>query len=777
MGELVAVDEPGFLLQPTYRIRDGRAEVWIYGRLASGAALRIEDARCRPHAFVPAAHRERALRERDVEVHDTPLRDLAGRPLVRIETTLPGALRAAVERLRAEGIEGHEADLRLAYRYLSERALRSSVHVRGRGERRSDGLVVVREPELEPSDWRPALRTLSLDLETLPDASRILSAALVGCGAEEVLLCSPRPVAGARVFADEAALLRALDERVRALDPDVLLGWNVVDFDLRVLDARCRAHGIEAPFGREAEPIAFRQDRGFGRQSRAEIPGRAVLDGVGLVRDALRLPDYRLDTVARAVLGRGKRIDAEARDAAAEILRMYHEEPEALVAYNLEDARLVPEILAREGLLELTIERSLLSGMQLDRVGASIASFDLVYLPALRARGRVAPSVDPAASPANVRGGAVLDSVPGFHRRVAVYDFKSLYPSLIRTFHLDPLAHALAADLPAEETIEAPGGARFAREGALLPDIIDVLMQRREAARARGDGHADRAIKIMMNAMFGVLGSPSCRFFDPAIANAITGFGQLLLDWTRRAFEEAGFPVLYGDTDSLFVALHEEGDETTARREADALREHIETTLGDWIRGRWSVEPRLTLELERIYDRLFLPRVRGGGSGSKKRYAGRIGDSLHIVGLESVRRDWPAIARTLQRGALERCFRDQDPEPFLRALVAELREGRRDLELVYTRRLRKGSLERYTASTPPHVQAARKLGRSAGPIVHYVMTRRGPEPVELRGPLPDDIDRAHYLEKVLRPVADAILSQRGSSFDAILGRPQQLSLL
>src|SRR4030095_4349447 len=100
-------------------------------------------------------------------------------------------------------------------------------------------------------------------------------------------------------------------------------------------------------------------------------------------------------------------------------------------------------ILEHEGLLSLAVERSLLSGMQLDRVGASIASFDLLYLPELRRRGFAAPSVTERSTADVVQGGAVLDSVPGMFTDVALFDFKSLYPSLIRTFQLDPLAHAL----------------------------------------------------------------------------------------------------------------------------------------------------------------------------------------------------------------------------------------------------------------------------------------------------------------------------------------------
>jgi hypothetical protein len=135
-----------------------------------------------------------------------------------------------------------------------------------------------------------------------------------------------------------------------------------------------------------------------------------------------------------------------------------------------------------------------------------------------------------------VSGGAVMESHPGVFRNVAVFDFKSLYPSLMRTFNLDPLAHAVAG----ADALVAPNGARFSRKEAILPEVLTRFGERREHAKRRGDRHADLAIKIMMNAMIGVLGAPSGRFFDPEVANAVTGFGRLMLERTRRAFEAAG---------------------------------------------------------------------------------------------------------------------------------------------------------------------------------------------------------------------------------------------
>jgi DNA polymerase-2 len=457
---------------------------------------------------------------------------------------------------------------------------------------------------------------------------------------------------------------------------------------------------------------------------------------------------------------------------------MWHEDPAALVAYNREDARLVLEILERESLVALAIERSLLSGMQLDRVGASIASFDLVYLPELRRRGRVAPSVDVERKRGAVQGGAVLEPHPGLFRNVAVFDFKSLYPSLMRTFNLDPLAHAQAAG--DADPIVAPNGARFARAPGILPEVLDRYFASRAEARARGDRHGDLAIKIMMNALFGVLGAASCRFFDPDVANAITGFGQRVLGWTREAFEAEGFRVLYGDTDSVFVALEPEASPDAAKARAAALRDAVQERVASRVRAEHRVEPRLELELEHVFGRFFQPRVRSGSHGRKKSYAGLVDGELQVVGLEAVRRDAPAVARRLQLGMLERLFADLPVAPFAREIAERVLAGELDHELVIRKGVRKGALDRYTATTPPHVKAARKAaeaGEDVDRVVRYVMTEAGPAPLGPDGALPPHVDRRHYVERVLRPIADAILEELGTSFDAVLGAGRQLTLL
>jgi DNA polymerase-2 len=635
---------------------------------------------------------------------------------------------------------------------------------------------VYRNPDLGPADFSPALRVLSLDLETSLDAAHLYSLALAGHGGERVLMVAARPVAGAEAVPSERVLLEAFLAHLRAVDPDVLTGWNVCDFDLAVLERACRRAGLRPAFGRTHDALELRRDPGFTRESRAVLCGRVVLDGLALLRGAfVRLEDYRLDTAAHMLLGKRKLFGPEHRGA--EIEAAYRHDPARLAAYNLEDARLVLEILARTGLVELAVRRSLSTGMQLDRVGAAIASVDSLYLGALRARGRVAPSVgthDGAGG--GIVGGLVLEARPGLYRNILVYDFKSLYPSLIRTFNIDPLT-VLPAGGAGADAIRTPGGTSFRRdEPGVLPELVARLGDERAAARRRGDAVGAQAIKILMNSLFGVLGSPASRLFSPAVANAITTAGQHVIRQAAAAVEALGHRVIYGDTDSLFVDAGEP-DRARAAALAEPLRAAVARAVDDAIARDFGCTSRLELEFEKLYARFLLPEVRGGATGSKKRYAGLVrGDdgreTLELVGLEAVRRDWSEVARRFQRELLDRVLRDAPPTDFVRGFVADLRAGRFDAELTYRKAVRK-DLAAYTKTTPPHVRAARLLQGQGGRIVAYTMTRNGPEPLGEETAPPD---YGHYIEHQLKPVGDAILHFVGLDFDTLSGAPKQLSL-
>jgi DNA polymerase-2 len=772
----------GFILQASYRVSPtggGRRVpvIHLYGRLESGAPFLVRDDRQRPHFYVRTADAG-APQLAGLETVPGDRHTFDGAPASRVDVTVPSDVPPLRDALHAAGIETFEADVRFASRYLIERGIKGGCEIEGDAVRGPAG-VVFRNPLLRPAEVTLTPRVLSFDIETDAKSERLLAISLFSPDIDEVLIVDGSERAmpeRATRCAGELAALQAFGERVRTLDPDVLTGWNIIDFDLSVLERIAARLGHDLDLGRDQGAMRIRKAEGYFGSGQASIPGRLALDGIDLLRGAfIRMDDYSLDAVAREVLGEGKAVAGDARDRLAEIIHNYKHDLPAFALYARTDARLAFQIVEKLRLVELAFARSQLTGMTPDRVAASIASFDFLYLCELDRARIVAPSVRGSDSRVHAaqQGGHVLEPLTGLHANVWVFDFKSLYPSIIRTFNIDPVSFVPSA--PVElDLIDTPGGS-FRREPAILPRLLDELFPRREAAKKRHDDVAAHAIKILMNSFYGVLGTSACRFYNPALANSITGMGKQMLLWSKAWFEAAGLTVLYGDTDSLFVSAGQE-DPERATAEARRLVVDLNLELAQHIEKRWRVRSRLELEFEKLYLKLFLPHARNSTRGASKRYAGLVyapdANAVEFVGMEVVRRDWTQLAKRVQRELYQRLFGNRPVDAYLADIVARVRKGELDEELVYHKNLRKVAAD-YTATTPPHVAAARKSAGGSGRSVRYVVTTAGAEPLDnLRHPL----DREHYVEKQIKPVAEPVLEALGLEFERVIGDVRQFDL-
>ena len=774
----------GLILQASYRVESGQngqraPVVHIHGRLEDGATFLIRDDRQRPHFYIRAADAEQARALRAPQPLPTDKRSFAGDPVCRLEVATPQDVPGLRDRLHSGGIETFEADVRFALRYLIDRGIKGGCEIDGEWVPGNGVTRMYFNPALRPArvDVQPLV--LSFDIETDGESDRLLAISLYAPGVDEVLIVDAAGRAmpeRAHRCADERAALDRFCARVNEIDPDVLTGWNVIDFDLTVLERVAARVNHPLNLGRGPGAIRLRKAEGYFGSGQASVPGRVVLDGIDLLRGAfVRMDEYSLDAVAREVLGEGKAVAGDVGDRIGEILENYRNDLDAFALYARTDARLAYEIVGKLDLVRLACARSQLTGMTPDRVAASIASFDFLYLTELERRAIVAPSVrtDDSETYAPQQGGHVLEPVTGLHRHVWVFDFKSLYPSIIRTFNIDPLSF-VEHPSPQADLIHTSSAA-FARPPAILPSMLDELFPRREAAKKAGDAVASNAIKILMNSFYGVLGAPSCRFYNPALVNAITGTGRELLLWSKAWFEKAGYRVLYGDTDSLFVDSSAD-DPDLARDTGRDLALALNLELGRYINERWRVVSRLELEFEKLYLKLFLPRARQSTRGASKRYAGLLGgveaDRVEFIGMEVVRRDWTALAKQVQRELYQRLFTDQSVDAYLSDIVTKVRRGDLDAALVYRKNLRKGA-EEYTATTPPHVAAARKSTRPPGRLISYVMTTDGAEPLDN---ICHPLDREHYVMKQVKPVAEPVLATLGLDFDRVIGDSRQLEL-
>lgn len=742
--------------------------------------------------FIPVEQREKAeelLRgERAVALRPLALSDFHRRPVVGLYCNRYQQLLKLDKRLRQNGLDVYEADVRPPERYLMERFITAPVLITGQPGSRTEQLV---DCHLKPAPgYRPRLRAVSLDIETSAQGG-LYSIALEGCGQRQVYMLGPFNGSEAQLdftleYCDSRAeLLEQFCLWIERHDPDVIIGWNVVQFDFRVLQQQADLHRVPLRLGRDGSLIEWRE-HGSKEHFFAGIAGRVIIDGIEALRSASwHFASFSLEHVAQTLLGEGKAID-NPYQRIAEIERRFAEDKPALARYNLKDCELVTRIFARTDLMNFLLERASVTGLAIDRSGGSVAAFEHLYMPMMHRQGYVAPNLGDVQGEGSP-GGFVMDSRPGLYDSVLVLDYKSLYPSIIRTFLIDPvgMVEGLAN---ADESATVPGfrGARFSREKHCLPAIVNQVWQGREAAKREGNQPLSSALKIIMNAFYGVLGTPGCRYFDPRLTSSITMRGHEIMHRTRKLIEENGYQVIYGDTDSTFVWLKEKHSDEQATKLGRKLVEHVNAWWKSHLQAEFALESALELEVDVHYRRFLMPTIRGSEEGSKKRYAGLIVSSdgkeeLVFKGLESARTDWTPLAQQFQHDLYLRIFKGEPYREYIRDYVARTFKGELDALLVYRKRLRR-PLDEYQQNVPPHVRAARiadEFNRKQGRPqqyqnrgwIRYVMTTAGPEPLETRR---SPIDYEHYLTRQLQPVADAILPFTGDHFALLTSRQQNL---
>jgi DNA polymerase-2 len=713
-------------------------------------------------------------------------------------------LRAIVKRFSEEKINCWESDIKLIDRFLMERFITASLLCHSANSSPSKSFQTITSTQISSCHYQPSFNVVSLDIETSMDAKKLYSIALYNAQNSIVFMVdeayrspvnkkikTPNDAEFTLVLCpSERYCLQQFLKYFTRIDPDIIIGWHIVQFDLWTLEKICQQQGINFLLGRAGQKVSWREDSQHEGRHYAQVPGRIVLDGIELLRTAFyNFERFSLQFVAKALLGEGKLLQED--DRGREISALFLTNKVALAEYNLKDCKLVWAIFEKTKLLEFAIERARLTGLPMDRVGGSVASFDYAYLPRLHRAGYVAPNLGELESDIVSPGGYVMNSKPGLYRHVLVLDFKSLYPSIIRTFKIDPYAYWVAEHqhLTTEAVVAGFNNAKFSKENNILPGIIDELWESRDSAKADNNKPLSQAIKIIMNSFYGVLGSTGCRFYDPRVCSSITLRGHEIIQRTRGWIIAQGLDVIYGDTDSVFVWLGNDRTDKDAQAIGKILAKGLNIWWGDNIRDEHAIESHLEIEFETHYSDFLMPTIRGSHIGSKKRYAGIIkktsevggksvvNEELVFKGLETVRTDWTVLAKEFQQVLYLMIFKGNPYTDYICHTVTKLLNSDYDDRLVYKKRLRR-KLSEYQKSTPPHVKAARKLYDLTGQLlglgdtIYYIITVNGPEPISHQV---SAIDYQHYIDKQLQPIANSILNFVGDSFERITD--QQLVLL
>ncbi|MFT2111472.1 DNA polymerase II [Marinomonas sp. 2405UD68-3] len=675
----------------------------------------------------------------------------------------------------------YEEDVKPQDRYLMEREIRGAV--RFIGEVNSNESIfsqaILKPANLDSPATTPNWKVWSLDIETSVTNNKLLSIGVVSDELVAVFVVSEVSISDERCFFfdDEKSLLLAFMRFIRLHNPNIIIGWNVIGFDMAFINRRCYSLGLKPQFGSNGEVWSMRTSEKEGKYF-LTVPGRVVLDGIALLKvGGYHFESYSLNNVSKEILKDQKTLQGSGKWQEIEELHAY--DLQKFIDYNIQDCDLVLRIFHKLKLIELQQTRVDLTGIPLEQTGGSVASFENLYLPRLHKSGFVAPSWtedDFKSSP----GGFVMSSFPGFYKNVLVFDFKSLYPSIIRTFKIDPLAR-ISKQQP---KIDGFLGAQFSANQAILPNLIDELASARELAKKQNNSILSYAIKIIMNSFYGVLGSNVCRFYHVELASSITMRGHQILEQTRQWIEASGAQVIYGDTDSVFVILDENMQEEEVIVQGKAFCTLMNQKWSDYCRTEHQISSYLELEFETYYERFFMPTIRGQEEGSKKRYAGMVDGELVFKGLEAARSDWTPLARRFQRALFQHVFTERDPVGFIKETIDCLKSGQFDEELIYSKRLSR-PLSSYTKVMPPHVRAAQikeqynedhGLGNEyheARKRIDYFYRRSGIVPFQSKEDL-IDIDYEHYIDKQITPIADSVLVHFNMTMESLLSKQMGL---
>lgn len=612
-------------------------------------------------------------------------------------------------------------------------------------------------------------------------------------------------------FGREEDMLMSWRNFIDKVDPDIITGYNIANFDFPYLLDRAKhlkVKGFEY-WSRIPSVKSVSKETNFSskqmgnRDTKAtNTNGRLQLDLLQLIQRDHNLRSYTLNSVSSHFLGEQKE-DVHY----TMITELFNGTPESrrrLALYCLKDAYLPQRLMDKLSCLENYTEMARVTGVPFNFLlsrGQQVKFISQLFRKALEQK-LVIPDLKGEGSEDQYEGATVIEPTRGYYDvPIATLDFASLYPSIIQAHNLcyTTLVSKKAVDAfnlkKDEDYIVTPNGDLFVttkqRKG-LLAQILEELLTARKQAKRELAAETDPfkkavlngrqlALKVSANSVYGLTGASNGKLPCLEIASSTTSFGRQMIEKTKNEVEGKynianGYShdaqVIYGDTDSVMVKFG-----TTDLAEAMKLGEDA----SQYVSAKF-VKP-IKLEFEKVYFPYLLI--------NKKRYAGLYWtkpekwDKMDTKGIETVRRDNCLLVQTVIEKVLRMILIDRDvpgAQDYVKDTIADLLQNKVDMsKLVITKALTKDD---YTAKQA-HVELAHRMKKrdagsapGLGDRVAYVMVKgaagsknfeNSEDPIYvLEHNVP--IDTKYYLDNQLaKPL--------GRIFEPILGETKAKSLL
>ena len=591
---------------------------------------------------------------------------------------------------------------------------------------------------------------------------------------------------------DEKSLIEQLKHYLLEYNPDIITGYFTDGFDFPYIKTRADIHKIKLDIGKDYSLL----DTGKisdKRDSETKIAGLLHIDIFKFVKNIfgkdLKIESLSLDSVAAELIGHKKHVvDLNL------LAHTWNNEPEKLehyCAYNLHDSILTHKLTTK--LLPDIIEFTRTIGVPLfDLIRMRFSRLVESYILKRAIEfNEIAPNKpdDETLSERmdeSVEGAFVYEPTPGIYKDIVVFDFRSLYPSIISAHNIGPesLQCSCCKNLSISHVPEKQEYWFCQKQRKFIPSVLDEILTLRtqqkrllQDAKKRGEDTSllqarVYSLKVLANSFYGYLGFYGARWYSLECAASTTAYARNYIKQTIQQAEQHGFKVIYADTDSCFILLQQH-----PFTKALEFMQHINKSLPG----------KMELECEGQYTRGIFVAIKGTEKGAKKKYALITKEGkMKITGFETVRRNWSQFAKEVQQQTLRLILTDKIDEAFqtIRQTAKDLLAGKIPLDKLIIKTQITRELSSYS-SIGPHVSIAQQLQQrgekiTPGTIVQYILIK-GTGLVRDRAKIPSDVkegeyDAQYYLEHQLLPSVAPLFAVLGYSEDDIFKESSQQGL-
>ncbi len=581
---------------------------------------------------------------------------------------------------------------------------------------------------------------------------------------------------------DESALIEKFKEIVKKEKPDCLVGYFSDGFDLPYLRERADKLNIKLDLGLDNSKVTFIR----GIISSAKISGIVHIDLFKFVNNiiapSLQSETLTLDEVANELVGEKKlkfdlnKINKQLKETKG---KLKDAEWRRYCLYNLQDSVLAAKLFEKlwPNISELTklaeeplwvTSRASYSSLVEHHIIHNLEPFNEIIK-----HRPTRDEINERRKKSKYAGAFVLEPKPGLYENLVVFDFRSIYPSVIISFNISPSTLLEKKEPGCYETPEFIYDKKkrkfyFSKKIGFIPSVLFELINKRKKIKQELKKHKtpilearDYGLKTLANATYGYYGFFGARWYCRECAASTTATARYYLTKTIEDARKSGFNVIYGDTDSIMLDL-------SGKTQKDAL---------EWQKKINKALPgAMELDLENFYKRGIFVTTRAKTMGAKKKYALlEKSGNLKIRGFETVGRDWAKLTKELQDKVLRLVLEEGNADKaraYVKKIISDLKAKKISKDKLIIKTQLKKDIESYAALTP-HVSIAKHMQKiglpvGIGSIIEYIVTEKKGKKALVRekAKLPDECaeneyDSNYYIEHQIVPAVENIFGVFG----------------